>query len=413
MLTISNRGKKMPPSPIRKLVPFAENAKKQGQKVYHLNIGQPDIHTPDVMLNAYKNQDAKVIEYGHSAGLESYRKKLVQYYKKYNINIDYEDIIITTGGSEAIIFALTTLLNPDDELIIPEPFYTNYNGLSVQTSVKIVPITSTIEDNFALPSIEKFEALITPKTKAIMICNPSNPTGYVYSKKELEALRDLVLKHDLFLLSDEVYREFVYEGSTYHSVMELEGIEDRTVLLDSVSKRYSACGARVGALISKNKEIISTVLKLGQARLCAPTIEQLAAEQAIDTADAYFEQVVQEYDKRRKIVMDGLSQIENVVYGQPKGAFYLIAKLPVQDTDHFCQWILESFSYRNQTVMLAPANGFYASEALGKSEVRIAYVLKEDDLQNAMECLKVALKTYKNLNFIDGKVVNTLVPDFD
>jgi aspartate aminotransferase len=409
MLSISNRGKKMPPSPIRKLVPFAENAKKQGKKVYHLNIGQPDIHTPDLMLNAYKNQDFKVIEYGHSAGLESYRKKLAQYYKKHSINIDYEDIIITTGGSEAIVFALTTLMNPEDEIIIPEPFYTNYNGLSVQASVKIVPITSSIENNFALPTIEEFEALITEKTKAIMICNPSNPTGYVYSKKELEALRDLVLKHDLFLLSDEVYREFVYEGSTYHSVMELEGIEDRTVLLDSVSKRYSACGARVGALISKNKEIISTALKLGQARLCAPTIEQIAAEQAIDTPDAYFEEVVREYDKRRKVIMNGLAKIKNVVYGQPKGAFYLMAKLPIADADHFCQWLLESFSYKNQTVMLAPANGFYASEGLGTSEVRIAYVLKEEDLQNAMECLKEALKVYKGLDFAHDTTVQKLV----
>jgi aspartate aminotransferase len=396
LATLSQRGIDMPQSPIRKLVPFAENAKRSGKTVYHLNIGQPDIHTPDIMLKAYKNHNLDVIEYGHSAGLESYRRKLADYYKKHKINITHEDIIVTTGGSEAIIFAMISTMNPGDEIIIPEPFYTNYNGFAIQSGVKIVPVTSSIDENFSLPPISEFEKKITTNTKAIMICNPGNPTGYVYSRNELEELRTIILKHDLFLLSDEVYREFIYDGYEYTSAMHLEGVEDRVILLDSVSKRYSACGARVGALISKNKEIIASALKLGQARLCPPTIEQIAAEAAIETPDAYFKDVLVEYNKRRNVVMNALSKMEGVKYGQPKGAFYLIAQLPIKDSDHFCQWLLESFSYENQTVMLAPAKGFYATKGLGSNEVRIAYVLKEENLVNAMRCLEKALNEYQN-----------------
>ncbi|MCB0278393.1 MAG: pyridoxal phosphate-dependent aminotransferase [Calditrichaeota bacterium] len=396
MIEISERGRLMPPSPIRKLVPFAEAAKKRSVKVYHLNIGQPDIETPKLMLDAFHNLDVKVIEYGHSAGLESYRRKLAGYYQKNGIMVNYDDIIVTTGGSEALIFALLATMNPGDEIIIPEPFYTNYNSFAIHSGVKVVPITSHIEDNFALPPIKEFEKLIGPKTKAIMINNPGNPTGYIYSRAELEELRDLVKKHNLFLLSDEVYREFTYDGEEYVSVMHLDGIDQQTVILDSVSKRYSACGARVGAILSKNKAVIDAALRLGQARLCPPTVEQMAAEAAVDTPQSYFDEVVAEYDKRRQIVYNGLSSIEGVTCSKPKGAFYMIAKLPVNDADHFCRWLLESFSHKNQTVMLAPANGFYATPGLGKSEVRIAYVLKGDDLHNAIDCLKVALAEYPN-----------------
>ena len=397
MIKLSERGQGMPPSPIRKLVPYSEKAKENGKTVYHLNIGQPDIHTPKQMLNAYKNLDVDVIEYGHSAGLESYRRKLAKYYNKHKINVSYEDIIITTGGSEAIVFALISTMSPGDEMIIPEPFYTNYNSMAFQTGIKIIPVTSTIDENFSLPAISEFEKLITNKTKAIMISNPGNPTGYVYSKEELEELKEIVLKHNLFLLSDEVYREFIYDDYGYTSVMHLDGIEDRAILLDSVSKRYSACGARVGAIISKNKSIIDSALRQGQARLCPPTVEQIAAEAAIETPDSYFQEVLKEYDKRRNVVMNALSKMDGVKYGQPKGAFYLIAELPIKDSDHFCQWLLESFSYENQTVMFAPANGFYASKGLGLNQVRIAYVLKEEDLVNAMKCLEVALKEYKDI----------------
>ena len=394
MAQISNRGESLPASPIRKLVPFAEQAKKNGTTVHHLNIGQPDIHTPDEMMDVFRNNSINVLEYGHSAGLESYRRKLADYYGHHKIDITHEDIIITTGGSEAIIFAMTATMNPGDEIIIPEPFYTNYNGFSIQAGVKVVPVTSHIEDNFALPPISEFEKLITEKTKAIMICNPGNPTGYVYSPEELAELREIIIKHDLFLLSDEVYKEFLYDGETYTSVMHLEGVEDRVILLDSVSKRYSACGARIGALISKNKKVIETALKLGQARLCPPTLEQMACEAAIDTPQTYFDEVIAEYSRRRNVITEALSKMEGVTYGTPKGAFYLIAKLPIKSADHFCQWLLESFSYENQTVMLAPAAGFYATKGLGENEVRIAYVLKEDDLKNAMKCLEIALKEY-------------------
>lgn len=394
MPSVSERGKLMPASPIRKLVPFAEAAKKKQIKVYHLNIGQPDIETPKIMMDAYRNTSLKVLEYGHSAGLESYRKKLADYYRSHQIEIDYSDIIITTGGSEALIFALMACLNPGDEIIIPEPFYTNYNSFALQAGVSVKAISSSIENNFALPAISEFEKQIGPKTKAVMICNPGNPTGYVYSRKELEELRDLALKYDLFILSDEVYREFLYDGAHYTSIMHIDGLEDRAVLLDSISKRYSACGARVGAFISKNKELVDAALRLGQARLCPPTLEQIAATAAIDTEKSYFDNVIKEYSQRRDIITSALSQMKEVRFGNPKGAFYLIAELPVKDADHFCRWLLESFSYENQTVMLAPANGFYANSDLGKRQVRIAYVLNTDDLKQAMICLEKALEIY-------------------
>jgi len=394
MPKISHKAHQMPLSPIRKLVPYAEQAKKAGRKVYHLNIGQPDIETPETMLNAIKKFAPKVVEYSHSAGIESYRKKLAEYYKKHNINIDYTDILITTGGSEAIEIAMMTCLNEGDEIIIPEPFYANYNGFSTQAGVVVKPVRSYIESGFALPSITKFEKVITKKTKAIMICNPNNPTGYLYSKTELEALRDLVQKHDLFLFADEVYREFCYGTEEHFSVMRLKGIDNNVVLLDSVSKRYSACGARIGALISKNNEVIANALKFAQARLSPPTFGQVAAEAAIDTPQSYFDNVKKEYVARRDFVIDALNKIDGVFCPKPEGAFYCIARLPVNDSDAFCQWLLEKFEYKNQTVMLAPATGFYFTPEAGKDEVRIAYVLKIEDLKNAMICLDEALKVY-------------------
>lgn len=384
----------MPASPIRKLVPYSEAAKKAGRKVYHLNIGQPDIETPEGMLNAIKNFAPKVVEYSHSAGMESYRKKLATYYKKHSIEIDHNEIMITTGGSEAIEIAMMTCLNEGDEIIIPEPFYANYNGFSTHAGVVVKPVRSSIETGFALPSITQFEKVITRKTKAIMICNPNNPTGYLYSKEELEALRDLVLKHDLFLFSDEVYREFCYDGETHFSVMQLKGLSNNVVLVDSVSKRYSACGARIGALISKNKEVMAGALKFAQARLSPPTFGQVASEAAIDTPQSYFDAVKKEYTARRDFVVEALNKIEGVFCPKPRGAFYCIARLPIDDADVFCQWLLEKFEYKNQTVMLAPATGFYFTEGAGKNEVRIAYVLKIEDLKNAMACLDEALKGY-------------------
>lgn len=394
MPKISQKANQMPASPIRKLVPFSEAAKKQGRKVYHLNIGQPDIETPDVMLNAIKNFAPKVVEYSHSAGIESYRKKLAGYYKTYNIDVDYNDIIITTGGSEAIEIAMMTCLNAGDEIIVPEPFYANYNGFSTQAGVVIKPVRSFIESGFALPSITNFEKVITRKTKAIMICNPGNPTGYLYTRNELEALRELVLKHDLFLFADEVYREFCYDGAEYVSVMHLKGLSNNVVLLDSVSKRYSACGARIGAFISKNKEVMAGALKFAQARLSPPTFGQVAAEAAIDTPQSYFDAVKKEYTVRRDYVVEALNKIDGVFCPKPQGAFYCIARLPIDNADAFCQWLLEKFEYKNQTVMLAPATGFYFTEGAGKNEVRIAYVLKIEDLKNAMTCLSEALKVY-------------------
>lgn len=394
MPKISRKANEMPASPIRKLVPYSEQAKKAGRKVYHLNIGQPDIETPETMLNAIKNFAPKVVEYSHSAGIESYRRKLADYYKKYNINVDYTDIMITTGGSEAIEIAMMTCLNEGDEVIIPEPFYANYNGFAMQAGVVVKPVRSFIESGFALPSITMFEKMITRKTKAIMICNPGNPTGYLYTRAELEALKELVKKHDLFLFADEVYREFCYDGAEYVSVMHLKSIDNNVVLLDSVSKRYSACGARIGALVSKNKEVMAGALKFAQARLSPPTFGQVASEAAIDTPDSYFEAVKKEYVARRDFVVEALNKMEGVFCPKPQGAFYCIARLPVNDVDDFCQWLLEKFEYKNQTVMLAPATGFYSTPDAGKDEVRIAYVLNLNDLKNAMICLDEALKVY-------------------
>ncbi len=394
MPKVSNKGNAMPSSPIRKLVPFAEAAKKIGRKIYHLNIGQPDIETPEVMLNAIKNADIKVLEYSHSAGVESYRKKLAGYYATFDIKIDANDIIITTGGSEAIAIAMMTCFNEGDEIIIPEPFYANYNGFSCAADVKVVPVKSTIETGFALPPISEFEKLITPKTKGIMICNPGNPTGYLYSRDELELLKQLVLKYDLFLLSDEVYREFCYDGKEYVSVMHLQGIDNNVILLDSISKRYSACGARIGALISKNKEVMASAMKFAQARLSPPTFGQIGAEAALNTPKEYFIKVQKEYVERRDFVIDALNKMDGVFCPKPSGAFYCIARLPIDNSDKFCQWLLESFEFEGQTVMLAPATGFYSTPGAGTNEVRIAYVLNKTDLKNAMICLEKALKVY-------------------
>ncbi|KAF0198558.1 MAG: aspartate aminotransferase [Bacteroidetes bacterium] len=394
MPKISERGCQMPASPIRKLVPFAETAKKKGIKVYHLNIGQPDIQTPEVALKAIRNFDQKVIEYSHSAGNESYRRKLATYYQGIGINITHEEIIITTGGSEAISFALKVCMNPGDEIIIPEPFYTNYNAFALASGVKVVPITSSIQTGFALPAISEFEKSITPRTKAIMVCNPNNPTGYLYSKEELLQLRELVLKHDLYLFADEVYREFCYDGNEHFSVMNLEGLEEHAVLMDSVSKRYSECGVRIGALISKNKKLIATALKFAQARLSPPSLGQVIGEASLDTPAEYFREVYDEYISRRNLVIEELNKIPGVFAPLPKGAFYSVISLPIDDADIFCQWLLEDFSYNQQTVMLAPATGFYATPRLGKNEARIAYVLKKEDLKNAVKCLEEALKVY-------------------
>ena len=394
MPTISQKGRQMPESPIRKLVPYAEAAKKRGIKVYHLNIGQPDIETPEVALNAIRNFDEKVVEYSHSAGIISYREKLVDYYKRYDINITVDDIIITAGASEAILFAMNSTMDEGDEIIIPEPFYANYNGFAVNAGVKVVPIPSSIETGFALPPISEFEKVITPKTKAIMVCNPNNPTGYLYSKEEVLILRDLALKHDLYLFADEVYREFCYDGKEHFSVMHLEGLDKNVVLIDSVSKRYSACGFRIGAMISKNKELMATAMKFAQARLSPPSFGQVAAEAAIDTPDEYFVSVLDEYLSRRDVVVEAINNMEGAFCPNPSGAFYVVAKLPIDDSDRFCQWLLEDFNYNGETVMLAPATGFYATKGRGADEVRISYVLNVDDLKGSMKCLEEALKVY-------------------
>lgn len=394
MPIISVKGINMPESPIRKLVPFAEQAKKDGKTVFHLNIGQPDIATPQVALDAIKNIDREVIEYSHSAGFESYRTKLAKYYQGNGINVSSEEIIVTTGGSEAITFGFMSCFNPGDEVIIPEPFYANYNGFAESAGIKIKPVTATIDNGFALPPIIDFEKQITPKTRGIVICNPGNPTGYLYSKEELEQLAEIVKKHDLFLFADEVYREFCYDGATPYSTMNLKGIEEHTILIDSVSKRYSMCGARIGALITHNKDVLKAVMKFAQARLSPPTLAQIASEAALDTPQSYFTDVIEEYVERRDILVDGLNKIEGVNCPKPKGAFYCIAKFPIDNSDKFCQWLLEEFEYGNQTVMMAPATGFYASKGLGKNEVRIAYVLKKDDLRRAVKCIEEALKVY-------------------
>jgi aspartate aminotransferase len=394
MPKISEKAILMPASPIRKLVPYAEKAKKAGKIVYHLNIGQPDIETPEVALNAVRNMDRKVIEYSHSAGFESYRNGLSAYYIKTGINVQPEDIIITTGGSEALIFGFMTTCNPGDEIIIPEPFYANYNGFAVTAGLTVVPVTASIESGFALPPVEEIEKKITSKTKAIVICNPGNPTGYLYSKEELEQLAAIVKKHDLFLYADEVYREFCYDGAVPFSVMNLAGIEDNVIMIDSVSKRYSMCGARIGALISKNKEVMAAALKFGQARLSPPTIDQIASEAALNTPQSYFDNVVAEYVERRNIMVDGLNSIPGVFCPKPSGAFYCVAKFPVDDAEKFCQWLLEDFEFEGQTVMMAPANGFYATKGAGQQEARIAYVLNQDSLKKAVICLREALKVY-------------------
>jgi len=384
----------MPASPIRKLVPYSEEAKRKGIKVLHLNIGQPDIPTPEVALNALRNINLKVIEYSHSAGNESYRRKLATYYQKIGINIDCSEILITTGGSEAILFALMSCVNPGEEVITPEPFYANYNGFATTAGIKIIPVTSYIKEDFALPPIKDIEKKITSKTKGIIVCNPNNPTGYLYSKEELNHLKEIVKKHDLFLFSDEAYREFCYDGAEHFSAMNLEGIENNVIMLDSVSKRYSECGVRIGALITKNKEVISTALKFAQARLSPPGLGQIAGEASIDTPDDYFKEVNREYTARRNYMVEALNKIPGVYCPKPKGAFYTVVKLPVDDADKFAQWLLEKFEYNNQTVMVAPASGFYSTPGSGKNEVRIAYVLKIEDLKNAVMILTEALKIY-------------------
>jgi aspartate aminotransferase len=394
MPTISQKGRLMPESPIRKLVPYAEAAKEKGIRIYPLNIGQPDIETPGVALKAVHEFSDKVIAYTHSAGVLSLRKKLVEYYKTVNIDLDPDEIIVGAGASEALLFAFQCIMDPEDEVIIPEPFYANYNGFAINAGINVRPIYSSIESGFALPPIEDFEKNITDKTKAILICNPNNPTGYLYSKEEMETLRDIVKKHDLFLIADEVYREFTYDGKTHYSAMYLNGIEENVILIDSVSKRYSACGARLGWMASKNKELIATALKFAQARLSPPTFGQVLAEAAVDTPAEYFVEVKKEYFARRNAVVEGINQIEGAFCPNPAGAFYVVARLPIDDSDKFCQWLLEDYNYEGQTVMLAPASGFYSTPGKGKDEVRISYVLKVDDLKASIKVLEEALKVY-------------------
>ncbi len=396
MPSISIKGNKMPESPIRKLVPFAESAKKNGTKVFHLNIGQPDIKTPSIALEAVKNNAVEILSYSRSEGSETYRKKLTTYYKKHHIEIDHNDIIVTTGASEALIFLFSSIMDPEDEVIVAEPFYANYIAFSTATGVNVVPAVCKIEDNFALPSIETFEKLITKKTKAILLCNPGNPTGYLYSKDEIKKLASIAKKHDLFLIADEVYREFVYDGEKHYSIMQLDNLDEHTIIIDSVSKRYSMCGARVGCLISRNKTVMQTVLKFAQARLSPPTYAQIASEAALDTPQSYFDEVIKEYRERRDILVAELQKIKGVKVAVPKGAFYCVVELPVENTDDFAQWLLESFSDNNETVMVAPASGFYSTEELGKKQIRIAYVLNQRDLVRSVKILKIALEKYKN-----------------
>lgn len=395
MPKISIRGLRMPESPIRKLAPFAEIAKKKGHKVYHLNIGQPDIKSPEIAIRAIKNIDLTIIEYGPSAGYESYRKKLAQFYTKQDLKVDFEDIMITTGGSEALLFALGSIMDPGDEVIIPEPFYANYSAFSEESSAKVVPVISTIESGFTLPTIEEFEKAITSKTKAILICNPNNPTGYLYSQSEINQLGELVKKHDLFLIADEVYREFIYDDKDKHfSVMNLKEIEQNVIMIDSVSKRYSMCGARIGCMVTKNREVIAAAMKFAQARLCPPTIEQIACEAAIDTPQSYFDEVIDEYKERRDTLICELNKIDGVIVTTPKAAFYCIAQLPVDNTDDFAQWLLESYDLNGETAMVAPAAGFYSTPNVGLNQVRIAYVLKNEDLVKAVNIIKTALPIY-------------------
>lgn len=394
MPQISEKGRQMPASPIRKLVPYAEDAKRKGRKVYHLNIGNPDLPTPPVAIDAMKNLSLKTISYGHSAGDESFRRKMAAYYNHIGISVNHEEILVTSGGSEALLFGMMSCMNTDEEAIVPEPFYANYYGFMLTAGMNIVPVRSSIETGFALPPIEEIEKLITPKTKAIIICNPNNPTGYLYSERELNILAGIVKKHDLFLFSDEVYREFCYDGKKHISAMNLKGIEQHVVMIDSLSKRYSACGIRVGALVSHNKDVINTALKFGQQRLCPPVLGQIAGEAALNLKDDYHESVKQEYVRRRDFLVEALNNIPGVVCPKPSGAFYVIAKLPVDDAEKFAQWLLSDFEFQNQTLMVAPANGFYSSPDLGKNEVRLAYVLNVNDLEHAMTCLSEALKVY-------------------
>ena len=397
MPKISNKGIQMPASPIRKLVPYSEQAKSEGAHVYHLNIGQPDIQTPEPALNAVKNNTLNVLAYSRSEGSEAYRKKLAQYYKKHLIDLEAENILVTTGGSEALIFTIGSIMDQGDEIIIPEPFYANYNGFSVAQGVNVVPVVSEIDNNFALPPIKDFEALITPKTKAILICNPGNPTGYLYSEKEISQLAKLVKKYDLFLIADEVYREFAYDGEKHHSVMAIEGLEAHAIMIDSVSKRYSMCGARIGCLVTKNKQVYEAALKFAQARLSPPTYAQIASEAALDTPDSYFDEVIEEYVMRRNTLIQKLQKISGVKVAEPKGAFYCIVELPISNADAFAQWLLEIFRVENETIMIAPAAGFYATPGLGKNQIRIAYVLKKEDLIKSVNILNQGLKVYKNL----------------
>ena len=396
MPTISKKGVSMPESPIRKLVPFAEAAYKKGKTVYHLNIGQPDIKTPQIALDAVKIHSLDILAYTRSEGSEGYRQKIANYYAKNDIHVTHEDIIVTTGGSEALLFSFGTIMDVDDEVIIPEPFYANYNGFSTASGVNVVPVISKIENNFALPPIEEFEKLITPKTKAILICNPGNPTGYLYSKEEIKKLAAIVKKHDLFLIADEVYREFAYDGATHYSILQEEGLDDYAIVIDSVSKRYSMCGARIGCMVSKNKEVIKTALKFAQARLSPPTLAQIASEAALETPQSYFDDVIEEYVARRNVLIEELNKIEGVQVANPKGAFYCIAQLPIKNSDAFAQWLLESFDIDGETVMVAPAAGFYSTPGVGLNQIRIAYVLNIESLKKAVNILKEALKVYKD-----------------
>lgn len=396
MPNISIKGKSMPESPIRKLVPYAEDAKKRGIKVFKLNIGQPDIETPTQAIDAVKNSDIKILAYSRSEGSDNYRSKLAQYYSKKNISVKQNDIIVTSGASEALFFTLGSIMDPGDEIIIPEPFYANYNGFSVANGIKILPITSSIEDNFSLPKISEFKKLITPKTKAILICNPNNPTGYLYSKEEIKKLVEIVKEHDLFLIADEVYREFTYDGYKHYSIMEEESIDQNAIMIDSVSKRYSMCGARIGCVVSKNKELIKTVLKFAQARLSPPTFAQIASLAALETPEKYFDDVIEEYKKRRDVLIKKLIEIPGIKVSVPKGAFYCIVELPVDDANNFASWLLKNFSLNNETVMVAPAEGFYSSIDTGKNQIRIAYVLNEKDLISATNIIKEALIQYRN-----------------
>lgn len=396
MPSISKKGQSMPQSPIRKLVPFAEQAVKDGKSIYYLNIGQPDIKTPKIAIDAVKESNIEVLAYSRSEGSETYRQKLASYYSKHNIDVKHDDIIVTTGGSEALLFAFGSIMDVDDEIIIPEPFYANYNGFSTASGINVVPVISKIENNFALPPIEAFENLITPKTKAILICNPGNPTGYLYSKEEIQQLAAIVKKHDLFLIADEVYREFVYDDITHYSVMQESGIEANAIMIDSVSKRYSMCGARVGCLVSKNNNVIQTALKFAQARLSPPTLAQIASEAALDTPQSYFDDVIEEYVERRNTLISELQKIEGLKVAKPKGAFYCVVELPIKNSDNFAKWLLEDFHVNNETIMVAPAGGFYSTPGIGLNQIRIAYVLNKESLIKAVHILKEALKVYKD-----------------